>query len=211
VAFAPRLNNVWIFTITSFRDKKGRSSSISKFYYNKCNSSCMFRLHISAIIRPYLSEYMLDLTLSSSPQRYGTTQPRGLHCAISCFRKTMRNNVDTVVVGTSGMTVKCVRQCWLSTFERRQFAELQVQFVVHIQKIHLTLMENVLRDKLRTKFQIYTMSFVMVTLLLVFHVDNIHHRSLSHSVSSNHMGYPEERTFSIPQNNFILSRYTNPV
>jgi hypothetical protein len=93
-------------------------------------------------------------------------------------------------------------------FERRQFAVLQVQFVICIQKNHLTLMENDLRRKLRTKFQIYTMYFVKVTLLLVYHVDNIHHRSLSHSVLSNHMGYPEDRTFSIPQNNFVFS---NPV
>ena len=96
----------------------------------------------------------------------------------------------------------------LSTFERRQFAVLQVQFVIRIQKSHLTLMENVLRGKLRTKFQIYTMCFVEVTLLLVFHVDRIHHCSLSHFVLNNHMGYPEERTFSIPQNNFVFS---NPV
>jgi hypothetical protein len=168
----------------------------------------MFRLHKTAIVRPYLSEYMLNLMLSSSPQRYGTTQPRGLHCAISCFRKTMGNNVDTVTIGTSGMRVKCVRQYCVSTFERRQFAVLQVQFVICIQKNHLTLMENDLRCKLRTKFRIYTMYFVKVTLLLVYHVDNIHHRSLSHSVLSNHMGYPEDRTFSIPQNNFVFS---NPV
>ena len=67
---------------------------------------------------------------------------------------------------------------------------------------------NVLRGKLLTQFQIYTMCFVKVTLLLVFHCNSIHHRSLSHSVLSNHMGYPEDRTFSIPQNNFVFS---NPV
>ena len=67
-------------------------------------------------------------------------------------------------------------------------------------------MENVLRGKMRTKFQIYTMCFVKVTSLLVFHVDSIHHRSLSHCVLCNHMGYPEERTFSIPQNNFVFSK-----
>ena len=149
---------------------------------------------------------MLDLTLSSSPQRYGTTQPRGLHCAASCFGKTMRNNVDTVAIGTSGMRVKCVRYCWLSAFERRQFAVLQVKFVIRIQKNHLTLMENILRGKLCTKFQIYTMCFVQVTSLLVFHVVSIHHRSLSHCVLSNHMRYPEERTFSIPQHNFVFSK-----
>jgi len=66
----------------------------------------MFRLHKAAIIRSCLSEYVLDLTLSLSLQRYGTTQPRGAHCAVSCFRKTMGNYVDTVVVGTSGMRVK---------------------------------------------------------------------------------------------------------
>ena len=40
----------------------------------------------------------------------------------------------------------------------------------------------------------------------MFHVDSIHHRSLSRCVMSKHMGYPKERTFSIPQNNFVFSK-----
>jgi len=172
----------------------------------------MFRLHKAAIIRPYITEYMLDLTLSSSPRRYGTMQPRGLHCVISCFRKTVGNNFDPVVVDTSGMRVKCVRQCWLSTFERRQFAVLQVQFVICIQKNHLTLMEtfyvvNCSHSSRYTPCALWRLRYYWCFIVTVY--TTVHCRTLSWVIT-----WDIQRTGHFPYHKTILyfqTLYTNPV